>query len=165
MIRTTLRSAVAVAFLAGFALAAAVAAAAPANPLSELAGAWRGAGTLTPLGGSGERVNCRVTYEISGARVVQMIDCAGTSYRIQAVGTLTYAQGKLTGTWAEKNYGTRGGAYGSVTGNTVYVRISSDDFNARMHIDFSPAHHSLRISQFDPGNGKYHNIANIELRR
>lgn len=146
-------------------LAAVQPAAANTNPFEELAGAWRGEGTLEPLGGDAEPVRCRADYGVAGNRVTQNITCAGTGYTIRAVAAMTYSGGELSGSWKELNYGAGGGATGSVKGDTIFVRISGDSFTGRMSINVSDSEHVVKITQFDAGNGKYRNVANLSLRR
>ncbi|MDH3581207.1 MAG: hypothetical protein OEM91_11350 [Hyphomicrobiales bacterium] len=135
------------------------------NPFAELAGSWRGDGTLEPLGGDAERVVCRAKYDVSEAAVTQTIICAGTDYKINAVSNLTYSGGTLTGSWKEKNYGAGGGASGSVKGGRIYLRISGESFNARMSIDMSDDQHTVTIKQFNAGNGEYRHVASLNLAR
>lgn len=135
------------------------------NPFGPLAGSWRGGGTLSPLGGEAERVTCRASYDVSGANLVQNIDCAATDYRFQVVTDLTYSDGSLSGTWKVKNYNAGGGAVGTVEDNLVYVRISGEKFNGRMSIRFSPARQTVKILEFHSGSGEYRSVANIDLRR
>lgn len=136
-----------------------------ANPFAELSGSWQGDGMLEPLGGDSERVVCRAKYDVSDAAVIQTIICAGTDYKINAVSNLSYSGGKLSGSWNEKNYGVSGGASGSVRGDTIYVRISGETFNARMSIDMASDQHTVKIMQFNAGNGEYRHVASLNLAR
>lgn len=136
-----------------------------ANPFAELSGSWKGDGTLEPLGGDAERVVCRAKYDVAAETVTQTIICAGTDYKINAVSNLTYSGGELSGSWNEKNYGASGGASGSVKGDTIYVRISGESFNARMSINMSDDQHTVTIKQFNAGNGEYRHVASLNLAR
>jgi hypothetical protein len=137
-----------------------------ANPFVTLAGSWRGSGKVSPVGGVMERVNCRVGYQVSGSSVTQTINCAGTDYRISAVGNMTYSGGRITGFWRESNYGVGGSIRGTAKGGGAYIRISSDAFNGRMVIKVGGrSSHSVTITQFDPGSGRYIPLASMTLRR
>lgn len=136
-----------------------------ANPFAELSGSWKGDGILEPLGGDAERVICRAKYDVLADTVTQTIICAGTDYKINAVSNLTYSDGTLTGSWNEKTYGASGGASGSVKGDTIYLRISGESFNARMSIDMSSDRHTVTITQFNAGNGEYRHVASLNLSR
>lgn len=152
--------------LAGFAGALwAEAAVADPNPFSRLNGSWRGSGQVSPLGGASERVLCRVSYRVSGSKVSQSINCAGADYRINASGDITVSGGKLSGSWREQVYGVGGGVSGTAKGNSIFARISSDKFNGRMSIKAAGSRHTVSITQFDPGSGKYTPMASITLRR
>lgn len=135
------------------------------NPFSQLAGAWRGSGTVSPLGSHAERVLCRVSYDVSGNDTHQTMDCAGTDYRIIVSADLTVSGGKLSGRWSESNFGVSGRVGGIAKGNTIYVRISSEQFSGRMTIKAQGNRHTVHISQFDAGSGRYSHMASITLRR
>ncbi len=152
-------------FAVAFASLAATQSPALANPFAKLSGSWKGGGTLEPLGGDAERVICRARYNVSASAVTQTITCAGTDYKINAVSKLTYSGGKLFGSWNEKNYGAGGGASGSVKGDTIYLRISGDKFTGRMSINVSSGKHTVKITQFNAGNGEYRHVASLSLRR
>lgn len=141
------------------------AAPAQANPFAVMAGNWQGSGTLEPIEGSKERVICRVSYVVSGTSISQTINCAGTDYRIAATGNYSYSDGKLSGNWSEATYGASGSASGTISGNTVFVRINGEKFTGRMKFNLSGSAHSVEIVQFNPGNGKYSTVADVSLRR
>lgn len=136
-----------------------------ANPFEKLAGAWSGAGTVSPLGGTGERVRCRVSYAVSGNSLTQKINCAGTDYRITASSDLTINGASISGNWQETNFGVGGSATGLARGGTIIVRISSEGFNGRMMIVVDGERQSVRITQFDAGSGAYVPMAAILLNR
>ncbi|MGI9384486.1 MAG: hypothetical protein ACR2PO_15135 [Methyloligellaceae bacterium] len=158
----------AVALLAGFAIGAG-ASPASANAFNKLKGSWRGGGTVSPVGGASEKVACRVSYGVAGASVTQSITCAGTDYRISANASLklsnTKSAGSVSGSWRETIYNVGGGANGSFSGNRINVFISGDKFSGRMTISVKGRSHTVSITQFDAGTGKYTSMANIRLRR
>lgn len=140
--------------------------AAHANPFKTLSGSWKGSGQVSPIGGRGERVNCRVGYQVSGGSINQTIRCAGTDYRISASGNLSLSGTTITGSWKESTYGVGGSVRGSAKGKGVYLRISSKEFNGRMVITVSGrSSHKVNITQFDAGTGRYLPLANMTLRR
>ena len=140
--------------------------AAEANPFSTLSGSWRGSGQVSPYGGKGERVNCRVGYSVSGAQITQSILCAGTDYKVNAKGKLTYAKGKVSGTWTEATYKVGGKVHGTAKPGAMFLRITGDAFSGRMAIKGGGgSSHTVHITQFDPGSGKYTTLANMSLSR
>lgn len=139
---------------------------ASANPFKTLSGSWKGSGKVSPLGGRAERVSCRVGYQVSGGSITQTLRCAGTDYRISATGNLSLSGTTITGSWRESTYGVGGSVRGSAKGNGVYLRISSKEFNGRMVITLSNrSNHTVKITQFDAGSGKYTPLANMALKR
>lgn len=143
--------------------------AASANAFNKLKGSWRGGGIVSPVGGASEKVACRVRYGVAGASVTQSITCAGTDYRISASAKLrlssTKSKGKVSGSWKESNFNVGGGANGSFSSNRINVFISGDKFSGRMTINVRGRSHTVSITQFDAGSGRYTNMANISLRR
>ena len=140
-----------------------------ANAFNKLKGAWRGGGIVSPVGGASEKVACRVRYGVAGASVTQSITCAGTDYRINASAKLKLSSsrgdGKVSGSWRENTYNVGGGANGSYSSNRINVFISGEKFSGRMTISVRGSRHTVSITQFDAGTGKYTNMANISLRR
>lgn len=158
----------AVALLAGSAFGAS-ATPVSANAFNKLKGSWRGGGVVSPVGGASEKVACRVSYGVAGASVTQSITCAGTDYRINANAKLKLSSGrsvgKVSGSWRENTYNVGGGANGSYSTNRINVFISGEKFSGRMTINIRGRSHTVSITQFDAGTGKYTNMANISLRR
>ncbi len=136
-----------------------------ASPFEKLEGSWRGAGTVSPLGGKGERVRCRVSYRVSGDNLTQKINCAGTDYRITASSDLTIDGTSISGSWQETSFGVGGDATGLAKGGSIFVRISSEDFSGRMSIQVAGDRQTVRITQFDAGTGEYVTMAAISLSR
>ena len=68
--------------------------------MRNLNGAWRGKGAVSPIGGSPEFVSCRIAYSIAAAGVInQVIACAGTDYKIEAMSQVTCEGNRLRGGW------------------------------------------------------------------
>jgi len=135
------------------------------NPFAQLAGAWRGSGTLSPLGAQSERMLCRVNYKVSGNTAHQTLDCAGTDYRILVNSDLKFDGETLSGNWTEQSFGVSGVVGGIAKGDTIYVRITSESFNGRMTIKTAAGSQSVDITQFDAGSGRYSQLASVTLRR
>lgn len=136
------------------------------NPFDQLKGYWSGSGTITPINGKAEKVSCKVTYNVTGAKVSQNIRCAGTDYKFNTASKLTYTAGKISGSWNENTYDAAGGVTGTASGNTVHARISGDKFSGRMSISIRGGRaHSINIVQLDRKSGAYRPVANVSLRR
>lgn len=101
------------------------AAAAADSPLfATLNGSWSGAGQIRLEGGSTESLRCRAFYtsKDDGAGLGLAIRCASTSNKIELRAALSYDDGKISGTWEERQFN----AGGSVTGRTSSSRITLD---------------------------------------
>ena len=135
------------------------------NPFDLLKGYWTGGGTVVPQKGGAEKVSCRVTYTVAGSAVSQNMRCAGTDYKFNTASKLTYAGGKISGSWSETTYDASGTVSGTASGNTVHARISGDKFSGRMSITVSGSSHSINIVQLDPKSGSYRQAASVSLHR
>jgi hypothetical protein len=163
--RTAARAGVAL-LLTGLLIPAAFAAShGGGNPFDKLAGYWAGGGTVTPVRGSPEKVSCRVTYDVKGPKVTQNLRCAGTDYKFYATSNLTYAAGRIKGSWTETTYDASGGVTGSASDNTIHALISGDKFSGRMSIAIAGNRHTINIMQLDPRSGRYEHVASVVLRR
>lgn len=157
-----LTSLCAVAVLFGLTLTPSLAA---ANAFEDLDGAWKGSGTFSPLGGAPERVSCRVTYNVKGSSTKQSITCAGADYKVTINATINISGEKLSGNWSEATLGASGGVSGLAKGNTIMARIDGEKFTGRMNIKVAGASHTISITQFDAGSGKYRQVANLAMSR
>lgn len=151
--------------LAGVTLLPLTASARSENPFDDLKGSWRGSGTLSPLGGDQEHVSCRVSYNVSGASTTQTMTCAGTDYKVTTNANLSVSGGRISGSWSESLTGASGSVSGSAKNGKVRARISGDKFNGLMSINVSGSSHSINITQFDSGSGRYRPVANVSLSK
>lgn len=138
---------------------------ADSNPFVQLAGSWRGSGTVSPLGAEKERVLCRVSYKVAASEVHQVLECASSDYRITVNSDINVDGEQLSGKWSESNFGLGGGISGLAKGDTIFVRINGEKFQGRMTIKVESEAHTVDISQFDSGNGRYSHMASMTLRR
>lgn len=157
----------AILFVAALALpcGAAVSHAASRNPFDQLAGYWSGGGTVTPVHGQPERVSCRVTYFVKGAKVTQNLRCAGTDYKFYAKSSLIYHSGRIKGSWLETTYDASGGVTGSANSRMIHARITGDKFSGRMSIAISGRRHTINITELNRRTGRYTHVASVVLRR
>ena len=134
------------------ALLLATGAAASANDtFKQLAGNWRGGGTLDFANGAHERVNCRAAYDVKGGSNLQLtIRCASESYRIDLVGNAQESNGRVTGTWTEASRNVGGQLSGTAQGNSVRVVASSPVYTASLGLTTQGAKQSVSIRSQDP---------------
>ncbi len=134
--------------------------------IKRLNGAWRGSGTITPIGGAEERISCRINYKTSGPRVSQNISCAGTDYKIDAGADVSCDGNKVAGTWIEKVANNTGRIKGDIDGNRLSIDVDGANFQGRFAVKVTgSSKHSLTITQFDPSAGRHVPIATIALKR
>jgi hypothetical protein len=134
--------------------------------IDNLKGAWRGSGTVKPIGGAEERMSCRINYAISGPRVSQKISCAGTDYKFDAEADIACNDSNVTGTWSEKVANNTGRVKGNITGDRLNIEVDGPNFQGRFSVRVANASkHSLTITQFDPGAGRHVPVATVSLSR
>ncbi len=118
----------------------------------QLAGNWRGSGTLDFANGAHERVNCRAAYDVlkSGNSLQLTLRCASESYRIDLLGSAEERNGRVTGTWSEASRNVAGQLSGTAQGNSVRVVASSPAFSATLGLTTHGAKQSVSIRSQDP---------------
>src|SRR6476646_6654941 len=97
---------------------ASAAAAQESSPLSLMAGAWNGAGTITLSDGNRERIRCRSNYQpdASGANMRLALSCASDSYKFELAGNVQYSNGQISGDWNEASRNAAGRLSGTARG-------------------------------------------------
>jgi hypothetical protein len=134
--------------------------------IKNLNGAWRGSGTVKPIGGAEERLSCRVNYVGSTGRVSQKISCAGTDYKFEASAEVNCEGDAVTGTWTEKVANNTGSVNGSISGDKLNIDVDGPNFKGRFNVKVTGASkHSLTITQFDPAAGRAVPVATVALSR
>ncbi len=135
--------------------------------MKSLNGPWKGKGAFTPIGGSVERVSCRVSYAIIGGSVLnQVIACAGTDYKIEASSRVTCEGNRLEGTFEEKIGNNTGRVSGSISGNHLDIDADGPSFKGRFNVKFNgEANHLVAITQFDSAKGRQVPVASLQLTR
>jgi hypothetical protein len=133
-----------VAMLAGGALAVA----ALADPIDDLAGFWSGTGSVTLASGNTERVKCQVFYKTSGSntQLKQTLRCASTDYAINATADLEVKAGQVTGNWEEKTYAVKGEVTGRYSGENFNLTITGANFTAAMNMTLSACKQAINIT-------------------
>lgn len=98
-------------------------AAGAASLVDVLTGTWSGRGQVAFEGGSREDLTCRAFYSNSGSALSIAIRCASTSYKTEIRSKLQLSGNSLSGEWEERNFNAAGSASGSLSGNTILLRI------------------------------------------
>jgi hypothetical protein len=133
--------------------------------INNLKGAWRGSGTVKPIGGSEERISCRVSYVSSTGQINQSIDCAGTDWKFKAGANVSCDGDKVSGSWNEQVANNSGSVKGSISGDRLNIEVDGPNFQGRFNVKVAGSRHSLTITQFDPGAGRHVPVATISLSR
>jgi len=139
-----------------------------AQLLSQLAGQWRGSGTVTPIGGQPERILCRISYVTTGGGhgLQQSINCAGTDYRIRATANVKCNGNSVSGIWTENIANNTGRVQGRLEGRRLRASFQGPNFEGRLSVSFSGGgRHTVTISQFDPAKGRHMPVAQVSLSR
>ncbi len=135
--------------------------------IDRLAGQWRGSGTVTPIGArQAERILCRISYTKTANGVRQVIDCAGTDYRIQASANVRCNGNSISGLWTENIANNTGRINGRLEGQRLRASFEGPNFQGRLSVNFArQGRHTVTISQFDPAKGRHVPVAEISLRK
>lgn len=118
------------------------------GPITDLAGRWSGAGTVTPASGPSESFKCVATYFPSqdGGRVQQNLRCNSTNYKLEAVSELQIRGNQVTGTWEDKSHALNGVVSGSVTEDGFDILLSGKFFRAQMVVASSRCEQSVTVT-------------------
>jgi hypothetical protein len=106
------------------------------SPFEKLVGRWVGEGRLGVRNGATEQVKCRVTYlQVKTEDPLQQtIRCASAGGSVEVRSWVTYADGRLAGTWEELERKWKGEIEGSVTPRGFKVAVKGEDLKANMDI-------------------------------
>jgi hypothetical protein len=117
------------------------------NPFSTLNGTWSGAGQIKLEGGSTESLKCRAYYTAKddGAGLGLAIRCASASNKIELRANLTYASGKVSGDWEERQFNAGGSVSGQASGSKINLAITGGGVNGSLTVALSGATHSVSI--------------------
>lgn len=132
------------------------------NPFSMLVGTWAGKGTARLDSGKRERISCRGYYSGKGAKVLRLnIICANPSTKVELRSVLNYADGRVSGTWEERNFNQSGTISGRVTDSEMKLSIDGGGLNGSLKMTFGESSQSVTILT----NGSALRGMNIELAR
>ncbi|MGH1420027.1 MAG: hypothetical protein ACRBCJ_14315 [Hyphomicrobiaceae bacterium] len=95
------------------------------NPFTSLAGTWSGSGKVRLSNGKSEKLRCKAYYtnKSGGTNLGMSIRCASTSNKFNLRAKLSYAGGKVSGSWTETNYNASGALSGRASTSKINVSI------------------------------------------
>ena len=135
--------------------------------MRNLNGPWRGKGAVTPIGGMPEFVSCRISYSMAAADVInQVIACAGTDYKLEAMSQVTCIGSRLEGWFEDRTAHQSGRVSGEISGNYLFIEADSAGFKGNFKVTFkSENDHLVAITQADHATGRQVPVASIKLTR
>jgi hypothetical protein len=122
---------------------------------TEMAGSWRGEGSVTWSTGETEILRCLATYEVDaeGNKIEQDMTCATDTTKLVVKSTISFrpAAGAIVGTWSERTYGVNGRVSGSASQGKINALVQSGDkkFTARVAVITRGKEQTVTISPQD----------------
>jgi hypothetical protein len=121
--------------------------AAAGSPFSALVGTWSGKGTARLEGGKSERLSCKGYYSGSGGRELKLnIICANPSTKVELRSVLKYSNGRVTGTWEERNYNQNGTITGSADESKLRLSIGGGALTGSLSVSIGGETQSVSLS-------------------
>jgi len=107
------------------------------SPLTQMAGAWSGNGTITLSDGNRERIRCRSNYQpdASGTNMRLTLSCASDSYKFDLLGNVQYSNGQISGDWNEASRNAAGRISGTARGGQIEARVEGQTFAAFINLN------------------------------
>jgi hypothetical protein len=133
-------------------VAGATASASADDTFRQLAGQWRGGGTVNYADGKHEPVHCRAAYDVlrTGNEVQLNIRCASTSYNFDLMGSARERDGRVSGTWSEASRNVSGSLSGTAQDGRVNVQARSPAMSATLTLVTHGSRQSVSIRSQDP---------------
>jgi hypothetical protein len=117
------------------------------SPFKSLVGTWSGSGTARLEGGKSERLSCKGYYSGSGGTELRLnIICANPSTKVELRSVLKYANGKVSGTWEERNFNQQGSVSGSATDSKLHLAIAGGALSGSLSVSFGGSSQSVSLS-------------------
>ena len=104
------------------------------GPFAGMAGNWAGSGTVTLDDGSRERIRCRASYQVAGAKMSMTLTCASDAYKFNLMANIVDEGGAISGNWTESGRGVTGSLQGRGGGGNFQVVASTAGFNANISL-------------------------------
>ena len=129
------------------ALLAACPAGAASTPFEVVKGSWVGGGTLNFKDGRSEKLECNAYYTGSadGNALTTALRCSGPSGKLELRSHLSYAGGKVSGSWEERTYNASGDASGTLDPGNLRLNIRGGVAGS-MTVAFSASSQSVSIT-------------------
>jgi hypothetical protein len=117
------------------------------TPFDVVKGSWVGGGALNFKDGRSEKLACTAYYASSGKgeALTTALRCSGPSGRLELRSHLSYAGGKVSGSWEERTYNASGDASGTLTAGNLRLNISGGVAGS-MTVAFSAASQTVSIT-------------------
>ncbi len=107
----------------------------PAAGAADLAGSWRGAGTVKFSSGASEHAHCRATFSPSGRSAYDVsATCATSSGSVSQTAFVRGSGNSYRGTFYNPEYDTSGRIQISVSGRSQVVRLTSTKGSALIRL-------------------------------
>ena len=141
-------------FFAAAKLTAALALALAASPAAAvstqfevLKGSWVGSGSLNFKDGRSEKLDCNAYYTGSadGNALTTALRCSGPSGKFELRSHLSYAGGKVSGSWEERTYNASGDASGTLNPGNLRLNFQGG-VSGDMTVAFSAASQAVSIA-------------------
>jgi hypothetical protein len=117
------------------------------SPFSALVGTWSGKGTARLEGGKSERLSCKGYYTGSGGSELRLnIICANPSTKVELRSVLKYENGRVTGTWEERNYNQNGTITGSASEDKLRLSIGGGAMTGSLSVSIGGSSQSVSLS-------------------
>jgi hypothetical protein len=117
------------------------------SPFSALVGTWSGKGTARLEGGKSERLSCKGYYTGSGGSELRLnIICANASTKVELRSTLKYENGRVTGSWEERNYNQSGTITGSASDSKLRLSIGGGAMTGSLSVSIGGSSQSVSLS-------------------
>lgn len=113
--------------------------------LADLAGTWRGSGTVHLANGESEQIKCRATYSSAGVDIDQVLKCANPRYYFNVRSDLTQSGNSVAGNWIDDETEDSGRVSGKVSENTVALDLTGSGFTGSLSITVSGCSQAVNL--------------------
>lgn len=119
--------------------------AAAESPFKILIGSWGGSGLAKYEDGSSERLRCNAYYTGGGSQLGLAIRCSSPTQKVEVRSKMSYAGGRLSGTWEERTYNAEGKITGKARPGKLRFSIAGS-ISGSMNVSFDDTQQDVTIS-------------------